>query len=436
MSLTTAATNPSAHRIVPRPPVVGSARARLRVLPLGTQGLYARILLAFALLVVVLVGNGVLGLRSQSALASGAASLQQVNVDIGGDVRTALVALDGSDASVREAVDALRRAEVRAGSSKALAAEVTQFASSDRRLSVAVLGAGLLFSAFLAVGVARMVVRPIAQIRTTLKQNEQGNLSARANSQGGDELSLMSQSLDQSLERTHRTIESIGVSASSLLDLSEALASGAGQVATSVQSVAAGTDQMTASIQEIARNAQEASRVADDAVRLAAESSQMVSELDAASSEISSAVALITSIAEQTNLLALNATIEAARAGEAGRGFAVVANEVKELAQNTSAATQSIRSMVDEIQNKSSHARAAIEQISDVIQTINESQITIASAVEEQTVTTTEMARQLAEAAQGALAISGGSDEAMYGSAVDISRTAHDLQSTIRQFTY
>ena len=110
--------------------------------------------------------------------------------------------------------------------------------------------------------------------------------------------------------------------------------------------------------------------------------------------------------------MALNATIEAARAGEAGRGFAVVANEVKELAQNTSAATQSIRAMVEQIQTKSGHARGAIEQITDVIQTINESQITIASAVEEQTVTTAEMARQLSEAAYGAIAISGGNPKA------------------------
>ncbi len=168
---------------------------------------------------------------------------------------------------------------------------------------------------------------------------------------------------------------------------------------------------------------------------LAGETSQLVGDLDVASANIGDVVEMINSIAEQTNLLALNATIEAARAGDAGRGFAVVANEVKELAQNTSQATQSIRSMVEQIQMKSGQARQAIEQISGVIEQINQSQITIASAVEEQTVTTAEMARQLAEAAHTAAAISG-SDGSTAGSAADIARMAAQLESAVGRFTF
>ena len=92
--------------------------------------------------------------------------------------------------------------------------------------------------------------------------------------------------------------------------------------------------------------------------------------------------------------------------------------------------------MVEQIQLKSGHTRIAIEQITDVIQTINESQITIASAVEEQTVTTAEMARQLAEAAFGATSISGSGNDAGTGSARQISQMASELKSAVGQFTY
>jgi methyl-accepting chemotaxis protein len=126
-----------------------------------------------------------------------------------------------------------------------------------------------------------------------------------------------------------------------------------------------------------------------------------VSKLGVSSQEIGNVVKVITSIAEQTNLLALNATIEAARAGEAGKGFAVVANEVKELAQETARATEDIARRVETIQADTSGAVEAIGQISAIITSINDYQLTIASAVEEQTATTNEMSRNVTEAATG-----------------------------------
>ena len=183
------------------------------------------------------------------------------------------------------------------------------------------------------------------------------------------------------------------------------VAAAAEQVSRNVQAVAAGAEQMGASIREIAQNAHEAARVAAQATDVAASTTVTVARLGSSSQEIGAVVKTISAIAEQTNLLALNATIEAARAGEAGKGFAVVAGEVKELAQETAKATEDIGRRVEAIQADTAGAVAAIEQISQIVAGINDYQLTIASAVEEQTATTTEMSRGVLEAASGSTEI-------------------------------
>ena len=185
------------------------------------------------------------------------------------------------------------------------------------------------------------------------------------------------------------------------------VAAAAEQVASSVQSVAAGAEEMGASIREIAQSANEAAKVAEQATTVAAGANDQVARLGVSSEEIGDVVKVITSIAEQTNLLALNATIEAARAGEAGKGFAVVAGEVKDLAQETARATEDIARRVSTIQADTTEAVAAIGQISQIVGQINDYQMTIASAVEEQTATTNEMSRSIAEAATGSGEIAG-----------------------------
>jgi len=177
------------------------------------------------------------------------------------------------------------------------------------------------------------------------------------------------------------------------------------QVSGGIGSVAASAKEMNASIKEIARNAAEAVRMAATAVGVAEQTTLTVNKLGDSSLEIGKVIKVITSIAQQTNLLALNATIEAARAGDAGKGFAVVATEVKELAKQTASATEDISQKIEAIQNDTRSVVQAITQIGQIIRQINDYQNTTASAVEEQTATTNEIARSANEAAIGGIEI-------------------------------
>jgi len=173
------------------------------------------------------------------------------------------------------------------------------------------------------------------------------------------------------------------------------------QINRNLQTVATSTEEMSASISEIAKNATEAAKVAGEALKAATKTNATVVKLGDSSAEIGQVVKVITSIAQQTNLLALNATIEAARAGEAGKGFAVVANEVKELAKQTAKATEDISQRIAAIQTDTKGAIEAIQMISGIISQVNDISSTIATAVEEQSATTSEMSRNITEAAKG-----------------------------------
>jgi methyl-accepting chemotaxis protein len=133
-----------------------------------------------------------------------------------------------------------------------------------------------------------------------------------------------------------------------------------------------------------------------------------VQTLAEAAQGIGDVVKLIADIAGQTNLLALNATIEAARAGEAGKGFAVVAAEVKTLANRTAKATEEISSKIAEMQGATTANVEAIAGIGKVIGEIEQIAAAIASAVEEQNVTTQEISRNVQQAASGTAQVSSG----------------------------
>jgi len=198
------------------------------------------------------------------------------------------------------------------------------------------------------------------------------------------EISRNSQVLASSSEELTAVSAAVSSSAEESSAQTQVVAAAAEQISRNIATVAAGGEQMGAAIREIAGNASEATAIATRAAETAEAANATVTKLGESSEEIGKVVRMITSIAEQTNLLALNATIEAARAGEAGKGFAVVANEVKELAQAAARATEDISARVETTQADVEAAVAAINEITTVVGQINDIQVVISAAVEEQ----------------------------------------------------
>ncbi|RJQ75045.1 MAG: methyl-accepting chemotaxis protein [Desulfobacteraceae bacterium] len=183
------------------------------------------------------------------------------------------------------------------------------------------------------------------------------------------------------------------------------VASASEQASANVGMVATSAEQMSATIGEIAHKAEKARSVSKEAVSTTEGVSETLNWLGKAAQEISKVTEAITEISNQTNLLALNATIEAARAGDTGRGFAVVANEIKELARQTALATGEIKSRIQEIQDSTAAVIGDIGKIPRVINEVNDIVSIIATAVEEQSVTTKEIATNVAHASHGILEV-------------------------------
>ncbi|MCI0539740.1 MAG: methyl-accepting chemotaxis protein [Verrucomicrobiales bacterium] len=318
--------------------------------------------------------------------------------------------------------------------------------------------------------VSRNITRPLQETVGLFGRVAGGDLTVRLPQDSKDDIGQIAVSLNRALGSVQETISSVSTSAQTLASASEELtavsqqmagnaeetsaqagvvAAASEQVSKNVQTVATGAEEMSASIKEISRSATDAARVASEAVKVAQTTNTTVGKLGESSAEITNVLKVITSIAEQTNLLALNATIEAARAGEAGKGFAVVANEVKDLAKETAKATEDISRKIEAIQSDTKGAVQAIGEFTTIINKISEFTNTIAGAVEEQTVTTNEILRNVHEAARGSAEIAqnvSGVAEAARSTAsgatdtqrasAELARMASELQKLVNHFKF
>jgi methyl-accepting chemotaxis protein len=335
----------------------------------------------------------------------------------------------------------------------------TEIATSTKQgqwlVLTALLVAGII-GLILPFAVNRSITKPLGHTVQALRDiaEGEGDLTQRVAITSQDEIGELGRWFNTFVTKIQQTVASIGDNTHSLAGASDALTTAnqrmasnaedtamqakvvaeiAQQVREHVEIVTKAAEDLEGCVQDIARNTTDATRIISQAVQVAETTSTTVSKLGESSREVGQVVKVITSIAEQTNLLALNATIEAARAGEAGKGFAVVANEVKDLAKQTAESTEDISRKIVAIQGDARAAVEAIGQITTIIHRVNETSTTIASAVEEQNVTTAEIGRNMGEAYRGCAEIAQLVNERVAASAQETVVRVETVQQTAEQ---
>lgn len=275
------------------------------------------------------------------------------------------------------------------------------------------------------------------------KRKALNNLAHQFEDEIGGVISTMSSAATE-MEATAQSMASNSEQTSKKAQVVSKAAQGA---SSNVYSVSSAAEELSASIREISSQVSLSTRVSGEAREKARSTAGQVKNLVSAAERIGEVLQLITDIAEQTNLLALNATIEAARAGEAGKGFAVVASEVKNLASETSKATEEISQQITDIQNATRSSGAAIQEIIDVIQRIDEISNAVAAAVEEQSAATEEISRNVQQASVGTADVTenigevtqaatetGQSAGMVLESAQELAKQANVLSDTVKAF--
>ncbi len=348
---------------------------------------------------------------------------------------------------------------------------------------VGLLVAALVLTVVLALTLTRSIVRPLAQSLQVAEVVATGDLTPQINVEGSDEPARLQAALKQMQQSLRDTIGRISDSSNQLASASEELSAvtedatrGLHQQTQEIEQAATAVNQMTAAVEEVASNAVATSQASTESDRIARQGREQV-RLTVASIEaladgvtanaaevgqlaeqvhgINKVLDVIGSIAEQTNLLALNAAIEAARAGDAGRGFAVVADEVRALAHRTQQSTREIEQMIGGIQEGTDRAvegmqqtnqRAqgtldgahaagtALEEIATAISLINERNLVIASASEQQAQVAREVDRNLTNIRDLALQSSAGANQTSAASQA-LSQLAIELNTLVGRFS-
>ncbi|QZD68720.1 methyl-accepting chemotaxis protein [Pseudomonas sp. 3-2] len=371
---------------------------------------------------------------------------------------------------------------INAADAKTASTQAGEYYNSAITGIIAVSVIAALLTVLLAWLLTRSIVTPLNRAVAAAQTIAGGNLTKAIEIDGKDEparlleaLAAMQTNLRKTIEQIAGSATQLGAAAEELSAVTEEASRGLQQQNDEIEQAATAVNEMTAAVEEVARNAVSTSEASNQSTHAAREgrdqvvktvdaiqtmthdvqnTAQMIEGLAAQGRDIGKVLDVIRAIAEQTNLLALNAAIEAARAGEAGRGFAVVADEVRALAHRTAQSTQEIEKMVAGIQNGTGEAvesmqqsnqrtqttlemaRAAgvaLEQITQSIHQINERNLVIASASEEQAQVSREVDRNLVNIRDLATQSAAGANQTS-ASTHELSRLAVDLNAMVARF--